>query len=335
MTYEFPTINYIGNKDKLSDWIVKNFPENTNTVLDLFSGGGSVAYALKLKGYTVTANDVLYSSLVVNKALIENKKIILAPEKLKKATNYPLDIPRRKSIDWLSDNLYYSNEVDELSKLVDYSFNLFGYQKYLFLSLLRRSMIRKLPYSRMNIDWKNIVKLRNEDYSYQKYGRRRAYHNKSFLYHMLKDVENYNEAVFDNNKKNLAVQLDAFEAIKKYGSVDVVYMDPPYPGTMNNYEGFYGSYDKIFDKKITYYDWTKSYDFLVLLEKALELSSTKAKYLILSINTNTKPSYKDVINLFSFYGYVSIKKHKHNYQVSSKENKNKNTELLIIVKFYK
>ncbi len=43
-----------------------------------------------------------------------------------------------------------------------------GYVKYLFQSLLRRAMIRKLPYSRMNITWENIVKLRDEEYSYKK-----------------------------------------------------------------------------------------------------------------------------------------------------------------------
>ena len=32
-------------------------------------------------------------------------------------------------------------------------------------------MIRKLPYSRMNVNWENIVKLRDEDYSYKKYGK--------------------------------------------------------------------------------------------------------------------------------------------------------------------
>lgn len=72
-----------------------------------------------------------------------------------------------------------------------------GYVKYLFQSLLRRAMIRKLPYSRMNITWENIVKLRDEEYSYKIYGRRRAYHNLSFTQLMLNDLENYNQSIFD------------------------------------------------------------------------------------------------------------------------------------------
>lgn len=196
-------------------------------------------------------------------------------------------------------------------------------------------MIRKLPYSRMNLDWKNIVKLRNEKYSYEKYGRKRAYHNKSFSFHMLNEIESYNAAIFDNRQSNKAIQLDSLEAIKRYGHVDVIYMDPPYPGTMNNYGGFYGAFDRMFDEHISYLDWTGSKKFLVLLEKSLEIASTKAKYVFLSINTKTKPDYKEVINLFSFYGKVSVRRHKHNYQVSGKTTKNNNMELLIILKFYK
>ncbi len=43
----YPKINYIGNKNKLSDWIIENMPLKSGTVLDLFSGGCSVAFALK------------------------------------------------------------------------------------------------------------------------------------------------------------------------------------------------------------------------------------------------------------------------------------------------
>ena len=44
-------------------------------------------------------------------------------------------------------------------------------KKYLFLALIRRAMIRKIPYSRMNVPWDQIVKLRDEEYSYKKYKR--------------------------------------------------------------------------------------------------------------------------------------------------------------------
>lgn len=55
----------------------------------------------------------------------------------------------------------------ELSKLVAISENLKGYDRYIMLSLIRRAMIRKLPYSRMNVPWQQIQKLRDEEYSYK------------------------------------------------------------------------------------------------------------------------------------------------------------------------
>lgn len=46
-----------------------------------------------------------------------------------------------------------------------------------------------------------------------------------------------------------AYHCDAIDMVQKIDYVDVVYMDPPYPSTMNNYDAFYGAYDEMFEKK--------------------------------------------------------------------------------------
>jgi len=332
----FPKVNFIGNKQKLAAGIVENTPIKEGIILDLFAGGSSVGFEYKKNGFQVISNDSLYGSYVLNKALIENSNTLLQKETIDKGLEFQPSIEQREKFDWLENRLFYQEEVDELSTLVSYSLTLEGYEKYLFQSLIRRAMIRKLPYSRMNINWKNIIKLRNEQYSYEKYGRRRAYHNQRFSYHMKKDLQSYNDAVFGNNRGNKAIQMDALEAVKKFKNIDVLYLDPPYPNTMNNYSGFYGAFDKIFNSKIEYNDWTKSENFLNNLQSVLdEVSKNVAEYLILSINSNSKPDYKDIVSMFKFYGEVEIKDRKHNYQVSGKKNKNSNKELLIILKFYR
>lgn len=333
--HNYPKVNYIGNKYKLTSWIVDNFPKDTHSVLDLFSGGSSVSYELKNRGFVVTSNDSLYSSFAIAKALIENSSVILDNNVIENALNIPIDSKDLAKVSWLSNKLYFPSEMEELAKLFKYSSKLTGYQKYLYIALLRRAMIRKLPYSRMNLSWKNIKKLRDEDYSYKKYKRRRAYHNQPFSYHMEAELSSYNEAIFSNGYSNKATQLDAKSAISSIKHVDVIYMDPPYPSTMNNYEGFYGIFDKLFGKQINFEDLTNSNNFLAKLEELISLASTRADYMILSINSRIKPSYNDVINLCSFYGKVTLKKRKHNYQVSGKDKKNRNLELLIEVKFYK
>lgn len=38
----YPKVNYIGNKEKLVNWIIKEMPVKNGTVLDIFAGGCSV-----------------------------------------------------------------------------------------------------------------------------------------------------------------------------------------------------------------------------------------------------------------------------------------------------
>ena len=44
---ELPTINFIGNKEKLTKWIFDNIDADGKTVFDVFSGGCSVSYEAK------------------------------------------------------------------------------------------------------------------------------------------------------------------------------------------------------------------------------------------------------------------------------------------------
>ena len=74
----YPKVNYIGNKEKLVNWIIKEMPVKNGTVLDIFAGGCSVSYALKNSGYSVITNDILYADYVIGKALVENSETKLS-----------------------------------------------------------------------------------------------------------------------------------------------------------------------------------------------------------------------------------------------------------------
>jgi adenine-specific DNA-methyltransferase len=58
----------------------------------------------------------------------------------------------------------------------------------------------------------------------------------------------YNNAVFDNKQNNKVFNLDVFDVIAK-NNTDIIYLDPPYTGTMNDYFGFYGVIDSYVDSK--------------------------------------------------------------------------------------
>src|SRR5699024_11430254 len=102
---------------------------------------------------------------------------------------------------------------------------------------------------------------------------------------------------------NIASQLDALNAVKKYkNSVDIVYLDPPYPGTMNSYSEFYGAFDKIFNKKIEFLDLTNSKTFIKQFEKIIAECSKYLKYAVISLNSNTKQSVELILEMLAKYG---------------------------------
>lgn len=327
---KYPKVNYIGNKEKLVDWIISEMPLAKGTVLDIFAGGCSVSYALKKAGYSVISNDILYADVVIAKALIENNSSQLSADVFDCDIDSSTIEPIKKRIDFLADRLYYPEEIEELSKLLAISDKLEGHEKYLFLALLRRAMIRKIPYSRMNVPWNQIQLLRDEDYSYKKYKRRRAYHNQSFTSHMVENLDAYNKAVFEGESCSVK-NADVIELAKAVENVDIVYMDPPYPSTMNNYDAFYGLYDAMFCKTLKHIDFTDKKSFLNNMEELIWLLKDKTKYIVLSQNTRVKPEPRAIEEMLSKYGKVTVKEKKHNYQVTGKDNKNSSKELLFIV----
>ena len=330
---KYPTINYIGNKQKIVDWIIQKFPIKNGTVVDLFSGGASVSYGLKQKGFRVLSNDFLYSNYVLAKAIIENSTDILDFRKIEYEPD-TLDIETKyNEINFLSDLVYFDFEIKELAKLLLVSENVKEYEKSIFLALLRRAMIRKIPYSRMNIRWDQIKKFRDEEYSYKKYKRRRAYHNKTFFYHIEDYLDQYNKAVFDNGKDNKAYQKDAYVFLEELDEkVDLIYMDPPYPSTMNDYEAFYGYFDQILGKQIVSYSkLTDKQTFMENFETIIKLACKKASFIALSINNRAKPSYSEISKMMSKYGQVKVHEKNHVYKVTGKENKNKSIEYLIVL----
>ncbi|MBR1478788.1 MAG: DNA adenine methylase [Lachnospiraceae bacterium] len=327
---KYPKVNYIGNKEKLADWIIEEMPVKNGMVLDIFAGGCSVSYALKKYGYSVVVNDILYADYVIAKALIENSDTRLRESVFEKKINEKRVEELEKKFVFLAECLYYTEEVRELSRLAAIAEALKGYEKYMLLALIRRAMIRKLPYSRMNVPWEQIQKLRDEDYSYMKYKRKRAYHNQSFESHIRENIDEYNNAVFAG-KECKVYNCDALDMVRKIDFVDVVYMDPPYPSTMNNYDAFYGMFDEMFDKRRRHVDYTQKSSFLSNMDKLIKELAGKTQYIVLSQNTRVHPKPDEIEAMLRNYGSVVIKEKKHNYQVTGKGNKNSSKELLFIL----
>lgn len=329
----YPTVNYIGNKEKIVEWISSLIPEDANSLLDVFCGGCSVGYAAKEKGLTVYANDILKINYYIAQALIENNGIILCK----------FDVDNIFKGEGLEGFMYhnYSNEYyfpEECKDLDCIRENIVAienkYKKALAFTLIRRAMVRKMPYSRFTIKWEKVKELRNEELSYAKYGRRRHYHNQTFQFHFEDSLKEYNDAVFSNQKENKAFNLDVYDAIDQIDA-DVIYMDPPYAGTMNDYFGFYGIIDAYIEgkkQKPFGNNFMDKNNIKAQFDK-LFCKLGKYKYWMLSYNSRSRPSKEEMLELLYRYSKnVEVHEMPYVYRVTGKEKKQKDIEYLFIVK---
>lgn len=328
---KYPTVNYIGNKEKIADWIGSLVPADANSLLDVFAGGASISYIAKLKGLQVYTNDILAINYHIGKALIENNQTTLSKEDLDIIfSGEPFEGFMTQNF---SEVYYFKEECMELDL---YRQNIekldSDYKKSLALILMRRAMVRKMPYSRFTIKWDKVKQLRDEDFSYEKYGRRRAYHNQSFRFHFEDNLKEYNEAVFNNGKSNKALNMDVFDALNTV-KADVIYMDPPYAGTMNDYYGFYSLLDDYItgEKSVPFENNFIDKKTIISLFDKLFSNLQNFKYWMLSYNSRSNPNKEQLISIISKYAnVVEIHEMPYAYKVTGKEKKKRDIEYLFI-----
>lgn len=329
----YPTVNYIGNKEKIVAWISSLLPFGASSLLDAFAGGCSVAYMAKAKGLQVFVNDILKIDYHLARALIENadERLTLKDvEMLFGGTPFSGFM-----CEHFANRFYFEDECRQLDlfrKNIDQLSS--EYKRSLAWALMRRAMIRKMPYSRFTINWEKTQQLRDEQLSYALYGRRRAYHNQSFRFHFEKALGEYNAAVFDNGQQNRAYNQDVFEVLQQTRA-DIVYLDPPYAGTMNDYHAFYGLLD-------SYITGTMSEPFannfmdkknIGQLFDRLFANLGNFKYWMLSYNSRSKPTKEELLQIIRKYtDDVTVHEMPYAYRVTGKEKKKKDTEYLFIAK---
>ena len=76
------TIRYMGNKNKLLDFIIPELLKNTNekdVICELMAGTNCISYALK-KHRQLLTNDIQYYSYIISKALISNNSYTISSE---------------------------------------------------------------------------------------------------------------------------------------------------------------------------------------------------------------------------------------------------------------
>lgn len=218
----YPRLRYMGSKYRIMPYLVSTFSSlDFTTALDAFSGSGVVAYALKVMGKEVTANDFLSFAATVARATVENTGVQLDPEEVQKIVGSPVD--ERSFIRDTFRGLYFPDEdhafLDSAWSNID---QLEDYKRDLAISALCLAAARKQPRGVFT-----ITDLRYDD------GRRTLH---TPLREQFQEcVADYNAVVVTASQPCRAVCSDIFDIDPE--GFDLIYMDPPYvpPRDDNDY----------------------------------------------------------------------------------------------------
>lgn len=253
--FEFPSTRFQGSKLKIKEWIWDSIKDlKFDTALDAFGGTGSVALMLKQKGKIVTYNDVLKFNWFIGLAIIENDSVKLSDDDIEFLFIEQPNINYPTFIQDTFKNIYYTDEENKWIDRVVTNISLIRdpIKKALGYFALFQACISKRPF---NLFHRKNLYLRQSEV-------KRNFGNKStwdtpFEIHFIKFVNQVNNAVFSNGKKNNALNCDALKIDNKY---DLVYIDTPYiskSGVGTDYHNFYHFLEGL----VNYSDWNNHIDY--------------------------------------------------------------------------
>jgi len=236
---------YFGNKRKLCSlifsYIHKYFPRdkwNKMIFVDVFLGSGAVSLFAKAQGFKVIGNDISKRSEIAGRALIENNGILLTEEDIQKlfipnaANNHLIETEYVPEVFLKRHAVFLDNAFANAKRPLD---------KY----LLVKTIFRLRPFSKFSSP--NAFNLPMEEGRYDEikgtYTKHIEDNLKSVLEILRLEKDRINAGIFSNGLKNEVSQDNAFDFISKV-SGDVLYLDPPYSGTLA-YENEYSVLDKI------------------------------------------------------------------------------------------
>lgn len=325
---EFPTTRYQGSKRKIIDWLWEHISKvDFDSVLDVFGGTGAISHKAKQFNKKVYYNDYLRFNHQIGLAIIENNGEILTEEDVEfLLTDHDhLDYPSFIQSEF--EDLYFTDEenawLDRMHVNIGELEN--KYKQAIANSALAQSCLAKRPY---NLFHRANLYMRTEDVE-RSFGNKTTW-EKSFEEHFTKNVEEYNNAVFDNERENKAFNKDVMEW-ENPPEADLVYLDPPYyDRTKQNGATDYQFYYHFLEGFLQYDDWPEMIDDSVktkrlnhepspwtdqdqvydAFEKTFEMFSDS--HIVLSYNSAGLPTPQELNDM--------LEEHKENVVVEAKEH---------------
>lgn len=286
--FDLESRRYIGNKAKLTRWIMDIINEHTggfNTFFDVFAGTASVSKAAIPYAEKIILNDFLSSNNIVYKAFFANGMYDL--DKLHSIIEYYNSI----NPDSLNDNYFSDNFGDKF----------FDYRNSKLIGYIREDIERR----ECSLTTKEYaILLASLIYSIDKIantvGHFDAYIKKEITYHplliqLVKPLEPKSIEIYKEDSNRLARCITA----------DVAYVDPPY--NSRQYSRFYHIYENLVE-------WKKPELFGVAMKP-------KAQNMSVYCTSSAPAAFRDLIqNLNVKYIAVSYN-NTYNSKSSSSRNK--------------
>ena len=340
-------ITYIGNKRSLLEFIGKSIEivkkelnQDKLSTADLFSGSGIVARYLKQFSSTLYVNDLENYARTINECYLTNKSDVDEKE---------LD----KWFDFLKENLeesdlvkgfiskLYSPVDDENIKIGERVFYTARNAKYIDTE---RQLLEKVPepyktlflgpllYEASNkTNTSGVFKgfYKNSTTNIGQFGG----NGKNALKRILSNIEVKKPILSNYECKVKIYQEDTTKLVERLPQMDLVYLDPPY--NQHPYGSNYFMLNLINDYKEPQNisivsgiptDWNKSEfnkkkNSLNMMKIICE--KVKAKYILISFNSEGFITYEEMVNMLSNYGAVRVFNQKYSTFKACRNLKNR------------
>ncbi|MCP4196407.1 MAG: DNA methyltransferase [Proteobacteria bacterium] len=233
----FPQTRYLGSKRKLLGLLEGVFSRiEFDTVLDPFSGTGAVSYLLKTMGKKVTSSDIMKSSTVCARALVENSSVTLENDIDKLLAGLPQQEAPSGFIEKTFAGIFF--ETDE-NRFLDGILPRIGalpkVKKELALYALFQACLSKRPY---NLFHRANLSMRQRKV-HRTFGNKTTW-ERPFDMLIRRYATEAGGAVFDSGRTCRALCADALTLDPT--PYDLVYFDTPYvssKGTGVDYLDYY------------------------------------------------------------------------------------------------
>jgi len=231
-----PSVQFLGNKEKLLPWIFSFIPTSTFQrplrFLDGFSGSAAVSFEAKRRGFQVTSNDMLQSCWQSAAGLVENGTATLSlqeAERLFEQTDDASELMRSL----FSGRFFSESEAGLLDFFRANVEVLPAAARALAMAVMNRALTRKILMG-------HFAHCQALTYAADSARIRRnpsiAKPIRQLFFDLLPE---FNQAVFDNGLVHRAQNRDLLELLHDEADFDVAYFDPPYCMSHGDYQSFY------------------------------------------------------------------------------------------------